>query len=437
VRVLIDAGSYALNNLGDVAMLQVAVRRLQVNWPSAEIRVLTSAPEALARCCPGTKPVPAQGMRRWFEMSYLPARWHMPAQVARRAARPESWLRQRWPSLMDSLALRRARGSPSEAAEVRSFLEAAETADLVLWSGGGYLNDTFSTHTAMAMDLIRRCQRNAVPTALMGQGIGPLADETLIWRARAALPLVDRVALRESRAGLPLLTRLGVPSERVTVTGDDAIEPAFAERRSSLGAALGFNVRVSRYSNLDAEVLRRLRSGLERAAAEIGAEVLGIPISLAPGESDAESLCDFFEENPSAVRDLQAVRSPEDVIRRIGECRVVVTGSYHAGVFALSQGIPVVGLSRSRYYADKFLGLAEAFGNGCRVLLLDQADPHGELPSQVRELWERADDLRAGLLAAAACQIAAGKEAYRDLGALGSGTTVAAHRELAAVGTNR
>ena len=38
---------------------------------------------------------------------------------------------------------------------------------------------------------------------------------------------------------------------------------------------------------------------------------------------------------------------------------VEVTGSYHAGVFALAQGIPVVGLLQSAYYEQKFIGHSE------------------------------------------------------------------------------
>ena len=41
----------------------------------------------------------------------------------------------------------------------------------------------------------------------------------------------------------------------------------------------------------------------------------------------------------------------DDVLTAIADCRVVVTGSYHAAVFALSMGVPAVGLAASRYYA--------------------------------------------------------------------------------------
>ena len=54
--------------------------------------------------------------------------------------------------------------------------------------------------------------------------------------------------------------------------------------------------------------------------------------------------------------------SIEGTITTIARCRLVVTGSYHAALFALSMGVPAIGIATSRYYEDKFLGLADQFG---------------------------------------------------------------------------
>lgn len=60
-RVVIDPGSHDVLNLGDIAMLQVAVDRVGGLWPDAEVAVLTSDPDRLARHVPGTCPLPAAG----------------------------------------------------------------------------------------------------------------------------------------------------------------------------------------------------------------------------------------------------------------------------------------------------------------------------------------------------------------------------------------
>jgi polysaccharide pyruvyl transferase WcaK-like protein len=48
VRILVDQSGYDLLNLGDVAMLQSCVMRLQMQWPNAEILVITHEPRRLA-----------------------------------------------------------------------------------------------------------------------------------------------------------------------------------------------------------------------------------------------------------------------------------------------------------------------------------------------------------------------------------------------------
>ena len=51
-----------------------------------------------------------------------------------------------------------------------------------------------------------------------------------------------------------------------------------------------------------------------------------------------------------------------------------MTGAYHAAVFALAQGIPVVCLSNSPYYLAKFQGLEDLFGVGCTIVTLSEPD---------------------------------------------------------------
>jgi colanic acid/amylovoran biosynthesis protein len=112
----------------------------------------------------------------------------------------------------------------------------------------------------------------------------------------------------------------------------------------------------------------------------------------------------------------ERVSSPEQVLGRVARCRVVVTGSYHAGVFALAMGVPVVALVASAYYHDKMWGLAHQFGvDGCRVVGLGGPDAPAALADAVAAQWAGAQRLRPALLAAAERQAAAGRDAYRRL----------------------
>jgi polysaccharide pyruvyl transferase WcaK-like protein len=417
MRILVDCGSYPLHNFGDVAMLQVAVGRLRGLFPEATVEVLTSAPELLSRYCVGAKAIPSHGLRRWIEGSCLPGRFRAPKALLPSLDAADSRFRDHLPRWSDRLALSRSRTRPGDHDDVESFLAAVQGADLLVLAGGGYMTDVFHGHARSCFELLSRFHRRGIPAAMVGQGIGPLRDRGLLARAKETLPRVGLISVREGRAALPLLDAIGVSRSRVHVTGDDAIEPAFQARLPRLGEAVGVNVRVSSYSGVDRDSFEEIRASLRQTAAELGAALLPLPISRAKKDSDFESLRELCgDDDPGSPR--QELDSPGEVIRRVSECRVVVAGSYHAGVFALSQGIPVVGLTHSAYYTDKFLGLVEQFGPGCRLVSLDTSGALATVSSSLRELWAAADELRPQLLAAAMRQIDAGHRAYARIGEL-------------------
>jgi polysaccharide pyruvyl transferase WcaK-like protein len=94
---------------------------------------------------------------------------------------------------------------------------------------------------------------------------------------------------------------------------------------------------------------------------------------------------------------------------------VVVTGAYHAAVFALAQGSPVVCLSNSPYYDSKFRGLEKLFGNGCRTITLSDPNLAEQLYAAIEESWISSDKVRMPLLNSAAQQIKSARAAYESV----------------------
>ena len=165
-------------------------------------------------------------------------------------------------------------------------------------------------------------------------------------KAAAVLPSIDFVALRDPLASQRLLREFGVPGDRMVLTGDDAIELAYVRKTSALGGALGVNVRVAYYARTDASTLAVVKDAVERAARHWNAPLVAVPISRQPGgtephnaeRADALAIRDLLAGLPSQSNDPEPA-SPGDVIRQVGRCRVIVTGSYHGAVFALAQGL--------------------------------------------------------------------------------------------------
>ena len=82
-------------------------------------------------------------------------------------------------------------------------------------------------------------------------------------------------------------------------------------------------------------------------------------------------------------------------------------------MFALAQGIPAVCIAGNLYYANKFLGLVHAFGEGCTVLRADDSGFTEALPTAIDLYWNKADQLRPVLLQEAERQVRSAEKAVR------------------------
>lgn len=410
IQILVE-GDHMLRNVGDMAMLQTATERLARLCPSSTIKVLTDDPDALSWFCPSAIPLPSDGRALWLEPHFMPSKL--------KRVLSEQWpdrIRRHAPRLVSLFWSLKFRQMPQSRAAVLRFTKAVDRADLVLVSGMGGITDAFPAYALAVLETLNLAlSRKRRPVVMVGQGMGPLCDAELRARASAVLPRLDLIALRERRAGLPLLAALGVPTDRICITGDDAIEMAYGVQPSQLGTGIGVNLRLSSYSGVSMDVLEGLRHVLAATSQSFEAPLIPAPVSWVPGEVDIDTIRRLMPAEEAELDRALAIRTPVDLIRQIQRCRVVVTGSYHAGVFALANGIPTVGLANSDYYVDKFLGLADMFGTGCEVVLFNRADVFDRLRSVLRRLWEEAPAMRPAILASAEAQIAASHAAYRRI----------------------
>jgi colanic acid/amylovoran biosynthesis protein len=442
-RVLLDTGDYRCANIGDVAMLQVAVQRLREQIPQATIEVMTEDPGALALYCPDTRPVSCEGRRIWFADRDLLGRIHrlLPRRMSNGVVGLKRLIRNRWPAVLAEIIAAKRRLRRSEGPEEhRRFLEAVFRANLVAVTGAGGITDHARQWSNQMFNLLELAISRGIPTVLFGHGLGPLTNPELLRRAERLLPQVQLIALRERRFGVEILRSLQVPNSRVFVTGDDAIEMAHAATPQALGCGIGVNLRVSRSADVEPGMVERVRRPLQDFARENKAPLVPIPISfrgrfdtgaedlsngrvaavashfvLAPGGedlSDCSAIARLLAgyQDPSEAG--QRLDTPQKVIHQVGRCRIVVTGAYHAAVFALAQGIPAVCLAKSRYFMDKFLGLAGQFGTGCEVVSLQRADCSSVLAEAMASTWVAAEEVRTPLLQAATRQIAASRAVY-------------------------
>ncbi len=190
-------------------------------------------------------------------------------------------------------------------------------------------------------------------------------------------------------------------------------------RPERFGSALGINVRRTDYSGVDEGTISSLAEVIGHLSQGLAAPSISIPIRIADdGAGDREVTAPILKRCPRVIEIPPAVEHPADLMPLVAQCRTMITGSYHAGVFALAMGISVVGLAASDYYLHKFLGLADQFPGGCQTIDLRTADWQQSLSSAILASYEQAEQLRPALIQRAEAQIALSIAAYNRIASL-------------------
>lgn len=424
MRILFDQGVYDLRNKGNVALTQVAIRRISKMWPQASLEVMTSAPQILRLYCPNALAISPDGQPysgRLFQRIPLPILCLM------LELREEVW--HRWPTLgRDFKALLRLKGKhskltmevvtsqqPSEERDSRSAFNQVNGRDLLVATGAQYMSDACRDDALRVLDRFEAANRLGIPTAMVGQGFGPFDDPKLRARVRDVLPLVDFIFIRDRLSAMPLLKSLGVDPNRVIFTGDDAIELAYEARTEKRGTAIGVSLRLAHYTQIGIKHIESLRLVLQRAATKYNATLIAIPISHSIHEQDDQVIHQVLKGQSKAAYTPWRFDAPKEIIKQISRCRIVVTGAFHPAVFALAQGIPAVGLAKSSMYVEKFQSLTDQFGSACQIIALDDPSLQDKLTRAIDTAWDSAEHCQAELLDVAVRQIALGQAAYRRL----------------------
>jgi len=419
LNIVVENSGYGLDNLGDVAMLQMAVKRLKKNWPDATVFVITSVPERLSTLIPDAELLPVEERQAWQStFNLVGGVQHLfPSRAKKWLADQEARFRCCYPDSALKIIARRFGEHTEKYTLCAKFVERIRQADLVIATGGGYITDGFLSHALSVLDVLRLAQRLGRSTAMVGQGIGPATNSRLLKLFKQVCSNLLLLSQREALLS-PEIVRLAAgtsPKTDLIVTGDDAVEMAYIRRPVGLGNKLGVNIRFTGYAGVSEDSLFKAGKVIHKFINSYQTEYEAIPISLIKGRSDIEAVKLMLGEKYIAENEFDNNLSVESVINSVGCCRVVITGSYHAGVFALSQGVQVVALTASKYYDSKFSGLADQFSHGLQLVHLEDDNVEEALGDALSTAWQQADKEREPLLKAAVQQVSKGKQAYQRL----------------------
>ncbi len=280
------------------------------------------------------------------------------------------------------------RAAPRTLAGLRSELRRA---DLFISGGGGLLQDATSWRSPLYyLAVIRLARRAGLPTACVGQGIGPLRRRWVRSLVRRELERVEALAVRD-HASAELLRALGV-GRPVEITADlaFALEPPSEEEiaRAWARAALprGGDPVAALCLRLPpgdeaGGLADRLAGALDGICRERGLRPLLVPMQRPADLSFAARTAAAMEREASVV---DAPLSAREVLALIGGCDLVVGMRLHALVFAALSGVPPVAIS----YDPKVDALMETLGLSVAASAAD-FDPGALAGAVARALRDR------------------------------------------------
>ncbi len=444
MRILLDQAVHDHRNKGNNALLEVTLQRLRHYWPAAAYEVISDAPNFCRTYIAGTQPTVPDGL---FPSSSRSSRYidALPNTIWQHLFELREISQNRTGFTLSAqqlgariMALRNLEaktpttavaapdprngnagaGRPDHevSADAIQKYHRMQEYDLYVATGGGYMCDSDKYFLLGVLDRLEAAIYYGTPAVMVGQGVGPMDDLELQARASAVLPHLDYIFIREERVARPLLSSLGVPDHKIIMTGDDAIELAYEKRTATRGNGIGLSLRVAKHTEMSDGHVAALKPIIQQIAREHGAELVAAPISYYHHEADIDPISTIMEGYDRISGSWKKFEPLEAFIRRIGGCRVMISGTCHGAVFALSQGIPTICLAESTEYHNKLAGLAAEFGEpGCRVIRLGDDRLAENVAVALEEAWLHADELRAPLILQAQRQIDLGRGAYQRI----------------------
>lgn len=378
MKILV-ADVWSVYNAGDRAILEGLLDGLRAQYPSASIAVCAHFPDGCASIA-GIEVVPDV-------LAFDESAWR--AQLAH----------------ID--------GSD---ARIDAVKRAYESADLVVSTGGYFLNATPGNaftcvflsrllHWAWALDA-------GVPVAVLGQSIGPIEGAALQAAARATFARIPAIGVRDA-ASFAFLQRTGLAPHAV-FTGDFAVDlvPAAESEVNALMrrldlpvGALGISVRD--YPGTPTHAFRDVARVADRVVSELGVPVLLIGTTIPPedapevrrreralGNDDSIALLDVYSrmEQKQGARVCIESLPPRLLKGVLGTCRAFLGTRMHASILASTSGVPTAGIA----YEYKVRGWFERLGLHELVVPLASAS-EATLWPVVERLLEDGDAISAQL----------------------------------------
>jgi polysaccharide pyruvyl transferase WcaK-like protein len=378
-------GGYSYQDTGDESQLTASLESLKLLLPDAAFLVLSDNPEHTREY---HKVTSAFSIRQCFVGSLVPRRQPEKSMVVKNVAnsgffnvflRVASGIKTIAVSLLlifNATLIKRNKKTFFLDKNQRVFLNNLKTSDLLFGVGGGNLTSVWHSEFYLKCLTFILCRIFGLPVVLSGQTIGPINGKIDSCIAKYALNGVNVITLREN-ASVPTLKRIGVNRPVIRVTADDSVQlmPApisvlnkiisneyLMTRRPIIGMNIfGLPLQCSETNFLNAKKLLAYIS--DYLVERYNATIVFVPMQY--GDIDdriAESETIALMKRRENAFLLSGVHTDSEIKGLVGQMDFVIGFRYHFITFAVTSGVPAIGIYSNPYYSKKICGVLALMG---------------------------------------------------------------------------
>ena len=290
-----------------------------------------------------------------------------------------------------------------------AVIDAIRTSDGVAVSGGGNMASTWPSHIFERATIGEIARLAGKPLVVSGQTLGPHLDDADSRLVAALLSSAALVGLRE-KPSHELSLALGVPAGLANQTVDDA---SFLSEQDKTTDAAADTAAPYALVSLSTHVGVEDRAEFQQAVADLLDHVVentGLDIrfyahfaSLDVTESRGDTVMhNAVIERMTSSRVATLDEGDSVAAARLARgAALVISSRYHPAVFAVSGGVPTIGIPVDDYTTTKLTGALGNFGQS--ALVSAQQLVAGAAPAVASGVWnDRAAIRERGLVIAAA-----------------------------------
>jgi polysaccharide pyruvyl transferase WcaK-like protein len=262
---------------------------------------------------------------------------------------------------------------PSLSSEKKTFIRAIKNADYYIRSGSGSLNDIWFYSSAIAQFTeAYAAHLYGAKVIFTGQGIGPINGKIKRALTKFFLRTVDCISLRDKDLSFNLIKSIFPEYDNALMVGDDAfdVEPeeissAYVDKiRNHDGVVICIQFRQTDYTkDYDDGFYKKIDDALSKVS-EDRSDILFVFLPMAYKNINDEKVSKkiLTNINNSKFIIFNGVKDYRVAKFIVGLSDIAIGQSYHFGVFALSSGVPFIGVYSNAYYKEKMEGMQNWYG---------------------------------------------------------------------------